>query len=268
MAKPDWGALQDQFLADHAKSGVSPKDWCEARGLNYSSAKRYIKIANSQKKTANGTANKTANSQVAKKGKSNTDKPSSDDCESGKITKPSNTKCNNRSGNPNPTPRFEHGHTHSLKHGGYARRMLWPDDIAEDARAIQLEDELFRLRAASLTAAGNIGRWTVQLEDAETDEQKKILRENISAADKAMMRNTVRIESLERTLSTLAIDRAMIPKINAETEYKKAMTQKVTKDIQDDDDDGVMNVMPVPTSDNVDEWEKSAQKQQDESLGK
>lgn len=62
MAKPDWGALQDQFLADHAKTGISPKAWCEAQGLNFSSAKRYIKIAgyktaNSQKKTANKTAN-------------------------------------------------------------------------------------------------------------------------------------------------------------------------------------------------------------------
>gem|GEM_PF-3440746 len=47
MAKPDWGALQHQFLAEHAKSGISPKDWCEAQGLNYASAKRYIKIANS-----------------------------------------------------------------------------------------------------------------------------------------------------------------------------------------------------------------------------
>lgn len=33
MAKPDWGALQHQFLAEHAKSGISPKDWCEAQGL-------------------------------------------------------------------------------------------------------------------------------------------------------------------------------------------------------------------------------------------
>ncbi|WES88789.1 terminase small subunit [Dickeya fangzhongdai] len=64
MAKPDWGALQDQFLAEHAKSGISPKDWCEAQGLNYATAKRYIKVtnyANSQK----SSAKKTANSQKA-----------------------------------------------------------------------------------------------------------------------------------------------------------------------------------------------------------
>ncbi|EOY8496498.1 terminase small subunit, partial [Providencia stuartii] len=46
----------------HAKSGISPKEWCEEQGLKYSTAKRYIKIANgsanSQKKSANETANK------------------------------------------------------------------------------------------------------------------------------------------------------------------------------------------------------------------
>lgn len=71
MAKPDWGALQHQFLAEHAKTGISPKDWCAAQGLNYSSAKRYIKVttygANSQKKSAN----KSANSQKADHAKRN-----------------------------------------------------------------------------------------------------------------------------------------------------------------------------------------------------
>lgn len=70
MAIPDWGALQHQFLAEHAKTGISPKDWCAVQGLNYSSAKRYIKVttygANSQKKTAN----KSANSQKEKGGAS------------------------------------------------------------------------------------------------------------------------------------------------------------------------------------------------------
>ncbi|GLY59668.1 terminase small subunit [Pectobacterium carotovorum subsp. carotovorum] len=43
MAKPDWGELQQRFLSDHAKTGISPKDWCEAQELNYASARRYIK---------------------------------------------------------------------------------------------------------------------------------------------------------------------------------------------------------------------------------
>jgi hypothetical protein len=58
MAKPDWGDLQRRFLSEHAKSGVSPKEWCEAQELNYSSARRYIK------KPAAQSAQKTAQKQV------------------------------------------------------------------------------------------------------------------------------------------------------------------------------------------------------------
>lgn len=43
MAKPDWGTLQQQFLTEHAISGISPKEWCEDQGLNYATARRYIK---------------------------------------------------------------------------------------------------------------------------------------------------------------------------------------------------------------------------------
>lgn len=49
MAKPDWGELQKRFLSENAKSGVSPKNWCEGQGLNYSTARRYIKKPSAQK---------------------------------------------------------------------------------------------------------------------------------------------------------------------------------------------------------------------------
>ena len=56
MAKPDWGTLQQQFLTEHAISGISPKEWCEDQGLNYATARRYIKISNAQ--SAQKTAHK------------------------------------------------------------------------------------------------------------------------------------------------------------------------------------------------------------------
>lgn len=49
MAKPDWGELQQRFLSDHAATGVSPKEWCKAQGLNYATARRYIKKPFAQK---------------------------------------------------------------------------------------------------------------------------------------------------------------------------------------------------------------------------
>lgn len=48
MAKPDWSELQRRFLSEHAVTGVSPKEWCEAQGLNYATARRYIKKPSAQ----------------------------------------------------------------------------------------------------------------------------------------------------------------------------------------------------------------------------
>lgn len=58
MAKPDWGELQQRFLSEHAATGVSPKEWCEAQGLNYATARRYIKKPSAQ------TAQKPAQNKV------------------------------------------------------------------------------------------------------------------------------------------------------------------------------------------------------------
>ncbi|ECF8380972.1 hypothetical protein C3530_02920 [Salmonella enterica] len=118
-------------------------------------------------------------------------------------------------------PPFQPGNQHALKHGGYARRLLLKDEVVEDARALTLEDELFRLRANNLMAAENIGRWLTLLEDAEEEQQRKILMDNISAAEKAIMRNTVRIESIVGTLATVG-------KIYADTDYRVAATDKVS----------------------------------------
>jgi len=49
MSKPDWGELQQRFLSEHAATGVSPKEWCEAQGLNYATARRHIKKPTAQK---------------------------------------------------------------------------------------------------------------------------------------------------------------------------------------------------------------------------
>ncbi|MGP3141442.1 hypothetical protein [Serratia nevei] len=44
MAKRDWGAIQKLFLAEYARTKISPKEWCEANGYNYATARRHIKI--------------------------------------------------------------------------------------------------------------------------------------------------------------------------------------------------------------------------------
>lgn len=244
MAKPDWGALQHQFLAEHAKTGISPKDWCAAQGLNYSSAKRYIKVttygANSQKKSAN----KPANSQKEKGGAIKNGKVQKNHPDTGAHSKSPETKPIRGSRTAPPTNAFQPGNQNALKHGGYGRRMLLSDAITEDAQMLTLDDELFWLRAASLTAAENIGRWQTELETADS-EQAKDLHDLISQAQKAMHRNTARIESLEYT-------KAAIIKQRVDAAYREAATEKVELEIdvlKDGDKDNaivVHNSLPIP----------------------
>ncbi len=84
MSRPDWGALQQEYIAGYTRSGISPAAWCEARGLNYATARRYIKKPpkNAQaelRKTAQKSAQKKP-AQTAQKrnGKSQEKKPVSD----------------------------------------------------------------------------------------------------------------------------------------------------------------------------------------------
>ncbi|CVE75931.1 terminase small subunit [Serratia marcescens] len=68
MAKPDWGALQNQFLTEHAKTKISPKAWCDENGLNYTSARRYIKLP--AQNDAQGAQKKVRSAQSAQNGPS------------------------------------------------------------------------------------------------------------------------------------------------------------------------------------------------------
>ncbi|STR08118.1 hypothetical protein [Klebsiella quasipneumoniae] len=239
MTKKEWDELQAQFLADHARTGIKLKEWCKARGMEFNSARRYIKTRTAQ--NAQEDAQKTAQKKVrnaqreeaeaSKSGRVKKDIP-----DTGTLSKSPETKrahYNSRPGNQN-----------ALKHGGYGRRMLLSDAITEDAQMLTLDDELFWLRAASLTAAENIGRWQAELETAGS-EQAKDLHDLISQAQKAMHRNTARIESLEYT-------KAAIIKQRVDAAYREAATEKVELEIdvlKDGDKDNaivVHNSLPIP----------------------
>ncbi|WP_407904135.1 terminase small subunit [Escherichia coli] len=84
MSRPDWGALQQEYIAEYTRSGISPVAWCEARGLNYATARRYIKkppknTQTEMRKTAQKSAQKKS-AQTAQKrnGKSQIKKSVSD----------------------------------------------------------------------------------------------------------------------------------------------------------------------------------------------
>ena len=75
MSKPDWGSLQQRYIAEHSRSGISPAAWCEANELNYATARRYIKkppknaqqkLRNSVQKSAQKNTAQTAQKRVEK----------------------------------------------------------------------------------------------------------------------------------------------------------------------------------------------------------
>ncbi|OHF38693.1 hypothetical protein, partial [Salmonella enterica] len=218
MAKPDWEAIETAYRAGI----MSLRDIGALYGVTEGAIRKKAKKLEWVRK--DGT-------QVRKNGtQKNTVRTTRKPASSGAVHKHSKPEA----GPPADTkpeavrkkvvtnhPPFRPGNQHALKHGGYARRLLLKDEVVEDARALTLEDELFRLRANNLMAAENIGRWLTLLEDAEEEQQRKILMDNISAAEKAMMRNTVRIESIVGTLATVG-------KIYADTDYRVAATDKVS----------------------------------------
>ncbi len=221
MAKPDWEAIESAYRAGVLSLRDIGDKYGVTEGAIRKRAKKFDWVRNSGTQVRkNGTQNGTQKSKAR-----TSEKPAS----AGRTQKstqpksepPPDTKPIRRVRTDPPTNPFQPGNQQALKHGGYARRLLLKDEVIEDAKALTLEDELFRLRANNLVAAENIGRWLTKLDDAEGDQERKVLMENISAAEKAMMRNTVRIESIVGTLATVG-------KIFADTDYRKAATDKVS----------------------------------------
>ena len=244
MATPDWEAIESAYRA----GVLSLRDIGDKYGVTEGAIRKRAKKFDWVRKTStqvrkNGTQSGTQKGKVR-----TTEKPAS----SGGTQKSAQPKAEplpetkpirGMRTDP-PTNPFQAGNQHALKHGGYGRRMLLSDATTEDAQMLTLDDELFWLRAASLTAAENIGRWQTELETADS-EQAKDLHDLISQAQKAMHRNTARIESLEYT-------KAAIIKQRVDAAYREAATEKVELEIdvlKDGDKDNaivVHNSLPIP----------------------
>ncbi len=215
MTKPDWEAIKAAYQTGEAVRSIARRF-----GVSHTAINNRAKD-DGWKKVSTGkfpleTGNQKRKPEKARKGRASGAVSTTANSQNPPDTKPIRGSRTDPPSNP-----FKPGNQHALKHGGYARRLLLKDEVIEDARALQLEDELFRLRANNLTAAENIGRWITLMDDAESDEARDKLQALIVAADKAMMRNTVRIESIVGTLATVG-------KIFADTDYRKAATEKVS----------------------------------------
>lgn len=253
MSQPEESGLERDYCAGQ----LSLRDLAEIYGISEGAirkrAKKYGWVRSGKTGTQKGTQVRKSGTQKSKVRTGGRGAKSEDTQERKEDPEPKTKPIRGKRTDPPINP-FGSNNKAALKHGGYARRLLFSDDVIEDAEAMGLEDELRRVQASNLIAAASIGRWGEALRDEESEERKKTLRENIRGAEQAMDRNTARIESILRTMSQLAITEAMLPKIEADTNFRRAATdktrlecEKLGKELSDDDD----NDTPKPVAINI-----------------
>ncbi|MCE9967711.1 terminase [Aeromonas salmonicida] len=269
MAKTDWAELNAEFLQEHEATGISAKDWCDSRGLNYNSARRYLKSRGQSSEpykksrvAAHPEVRKTAQSAQSAQAKRNEARGKGGERRGGKSstsTRPpadsgQNSKTNGRDstgrfiegnpGNPNPPNQWKPGDRPALTHGGYAQ-FLDAEELFDHAEELRLTDELVFTRARVISVTKTMKSLQQDLVEAKEVTDRIALYDKILRAEQALDRNIQRIESIERTLSALRIDEVTGPKIEADTKRIKAATRKLTAEADRLEKDGGSEATPV-----------------------
>ena len=214
----DWDALLKQYSIDYEAEPVSPAEWCSRIGLPYSSAKRYITVKAAKNEIA------LRNSQAKKR----TPKPGRN--EKGHFLKGHQIpECVNQNLD-NLTP-FQPGNQAARTHGGYSR-LIRAEDLAigdeSELDGLIAERRMFRARIAS--ALRTIQEAEDELEQPGTkDDPERMIAINrlIAAANKAIDKSAVRVESLTKTISSIRIDDVNVPRLAADKEKIIAQTDKL-----------------------------------------
>ncbi|WP_283130782.1 hypothetical protein [Enterovibrio norvegicus] len=210
----DWKKLQAQFQHDHEKYGTGAKEWCEAKGLNYQSARRYIKVRSTpqidsaQKQSAQ---KRDAQRRAAQKKLQKTQVIIIDESQREKAERGEDVK-----GEP-------------LRKGGiYARYFPTEKQVMFDAAfTATLDDELALTRARLQNSIEYLGKIHEDIANAENLEQRVALYESFTRLNGQLDTLTARIESLTRTMSTLGIDEVSHEKIVADTQRIRNASRKL-----------------------------------------
>ena len=250
----DWGLLQKKFEVAHARNGISAKQWCETQGLNYHSARRYIKV----RKTAHDdTAQRTAQN-ANKHSAQNRSAQCAQKNDEKKVTGENRHKQNDaaeteqkealvqKSDGRDNKGRFSAGNQCSVgaagnrfasaplgnqnnrKHGIYAKYFK-PEELDKfDAAAIaDLQDELELCRVRLQSGAEALAQCMSDIKNASSVEDRVSLYEAYARIDNGMASLTSRIESITRTLSGLKIDTVKVPHIVADTKRVENAARKL-----------------------------------------
>ena len=246
MAKTDWDSAAKLFALENERTGISVQDWCEQNGLNYQSARRYLKTRgqspsskkDSRVQAPNGKSKSSKTAQTAQKPVRKTnaqissaqigecanaqiepdvDDNISDDVE---LDEPESPKRKGRDssgrflkgeyeGNPNPPNQFEEKNQAAVKHSGYAKYFDEPE-VFDEVDELSIIDEIRFVRARIIVCTKSLNKIQQDLAVVETLSERVSLYESYVRAEQALDRNIARVESLTRTLSGLQLDKSKL----------------------------------------------------------
>lgn len=223
MARHNWNSLQIEYIKSYAKTGVSVMEWCRKKGLNFASAKRYIKKPETVFENCE-SANKTTKSEVIEN-KEDLDKNCETNCESANKTAKSANVANETA---KKTAKVLEGRP--IIHGGYAR--FFKDKSAFDVVVdFSLKDEIDLMRQRAISSIESIEKFTADLERCKTAEDKEIVHKLIHSAQNALDRAVARIESLNHTNNNIALTLETIELRKAQTKETLLKADKLAQEL-------------------------------------
>lgn len=244
MAKKNWNALQIEYIKTYAKTGVSVMEWCRRKGLNFATAKRYIKkpeTAISQlgeiqkgdsrelkaiKKITAKPSHKMDEAEVVES-KVDLEQNCEIDCEiANKTAKAEQVNCETAKEIATKVKQS----AKMIKHGGYAK--YFKDKSAFDEVVdFTLKDEIDLMRQRAISAIESIEKFTADLARCTTAEDKEITFKLIKSAEAALDRAVGRIESLNSTNNNIALTLETIELRKAQTKETLLKADKLAQEL-------------------------------------
>ena len=244
MARKDWNALQIEYIKAYARTGVSIMEWCRKKGINFATAKRYIKkpetaFAQMEEIQKGDTREVKA---IKKAVKNNANKPAKSEVIESKEDLEENCEINCESANKTAKVEQENCETAKeiaikvkqsakmVKHGGYAR--YFKDKSAFDVVVdFSLKDEIDLMRQRAISAIESIEKFTADLDRCEDQDGKEIIYKLILSAQGALDRAVGRIESLNHTNHNIALILETIELRKAQTKETLLKAEKLKQEL-------------------------------------
>lgn len=239
MARKNWNALQIEYIKSYAKTGVSVMEWCRKKGLNFATAKRYIK----KPETAFAQLEESKQSDIRAKVEISPKEAETAKSENisevidikDDLTEKCESNCESKSETAKPTAkpsRFssELQSQRRIKHGGYAR--YFKDKSAFDVVVdFSLKDEIDLMRQRAIASIENLEKFTADLSHCKTAEDKEVTYKIINAAQNALDRAVARIESLSRTNNDIDLVLETIELRKAQTKETLLKADKLAQEL-------------------------------------